>query len=618
MFFEELGPATSYRAGLYQIDDISLHWKKSLVLLCVLEGEITVRIDDETYLRKKLDVDIINPGEMRSYKGLGPNRVLFIELCPIFFDDYVKGSSQIYYYVDQRDTKKDQAKYSKLRRWMMMLAYEYFYPKEDSTSFSEDLLVDLMYHLLNQFHYLYYEQQELRDDLVELRRFHRIFTYLDVNFKEGASLQELAEQEYLSPSYLSYKIKDTLGLNFHDYLGALRSEAGAKLLLSTDKSVSEIALDVGFSHPRYFVKRFEEVYHQIPQDFRELHSKKQEDYKELTPDKKEFLLELAHKQRYHFNGNSKTISVDLNKETLASFERAQCIFLGEAVYYLEKETQDLLKRVQKEIGFKQGILAKLFSQDMDIYQDHSRRFHNWTRVESVLELLVQEGLSPLIYCKGVENDVLEDFIQTFSPIYPGLEDWLIKKAEAELIFSSDQDQFSQAIEVIKNPRDIPLLVDQMSREIPLENDTFFGGEGLFTANFLAKPSYYARGFLAMMGDELLEEGPGYLLTRSREGYQLFFYQEESPKKIAPSLTLYGMKEDMSLSRFTLSARYGSIYDAWKNLGSPKRLEKEYWDFMEAYIHPLLEFEYVERENLFSVRRQSKEAEITLYLFKEIQ
>ncbi|NLY35762.1 MAG: hypothetical protein GX046_00855, partial [Tissierellia bacterium] len=135
MFFEELSKPTTYRAGIYNIDKISLHWKKSLVLLYVLEGEIKVRIDDESHLRIKMDVDIINPGEMRSYEGLGPNRVLFIELRPEFFVDYVEESAGIYYYVDERDTKKDQPKYTILRRLMMMLAFEYFYPKEDSGSF---------------------------------------------------------------------------------------------------------------------------------------------------------------------------------------------------------------------------------------------------------------------------------------------------------------------------------------------------------------------------------------------------------------------------------------------------------------------------------------------------
>ena len=403
-----------------------------------------------------------------------------------------------------------------LRRWMMMLAFEYFYPKEDSGSFSEGLLVDLMYHLLNHFHYLYYEQQELRDDLVELRRFHRIFTYLDINFKEGASLQELAEQEYLSPSYLSYKIKDTLGFNFHDYLGALRSEAGAKLLLETDKSVSEIALDVGFSHPRYFMKHFEEVYHKTPQEFRENHSQRQEDYEKLLTNKKEILGELSDEPRYSFRKKPKILSVNLKKEPLGSFQRAQSIYLGEAVYYLEKETQQLLKRAQREIGFTQGILEKLFSQDMDIYRGSTRRFYNWTRVEKVLELLTGADLLPLILCQGIENYVLEDFVETFQPIYPQVESWLVQEPERKLLFSSQQDQMSEAWWVIKNRMDIPVLADQITRETPLVNDTFFGGEGLFTANFLAKPSYYGRKFLGLMGDELLEEGPGYLITKSEE------------------------------------------------------------------------------------------------------
>lgn len=618
MFFEDLIPPGIFRAGVYSLDKISLHWKKTLVLLYVLEGEIQVRIDDESHLRKKGDVDIINPGEMRAYEGEEGNRVLFIELRPEFFEDYVEGANEIYYYVDERDTEINAPKYVKLRLWMMMLAFEYFFPKEDSGSFSEGLLVDLMYHLLNQFHYLYYEQQDLRDDLSELKRFHRIFTYLDVNFREGASLQELAEQEFLSPSYLSYKIKDTLGLNFHDYLGALRSEAGAKLLLSTDKSVSEIALDVGFSHPRYFMKHFEEVYHKTPQEFREIHGQKSEEFLLLTPDSKEFLEELKGESRYSSQQKPKIFSVDLKKEVLGPFERAQTLFLGEAVYYLESETQQLLHRAQREIGFKKGILEQLFCQDMDIYRGSSRRFYNWTRVKKVLDLLIQVALEPQIVCQGVESHVLEDFIKTFRPLYPEIETWLTLEPSRKLLFSPGHDQIGEAARIIKNRGMVPVLMDQITRETLLENDTFFGGEGLFTANFLAKPSYYAYKFLSLMGEELLEEGPGYLVTQSEEGYQVLFYKEEDQEIRPAVLNLYGIEEAMGLSRFLLSPRYGSIYDAWKDLGSPERLGDAYWYLLDDYVHPILEFDYVPREIVFSLRSKNDFSGITLYLFKKLQ
>ena len=117
-------------------------------------------------------------------------------------------------------------------------------------------LLELQYHLLNNFHYLYYEQEWLKEDPDELERFHRIAKYLSANYMEKVSLSEIAEKEFLNPSYLSYKIKDTMGLSFNEYLNQIRVEKSTKLLLGTDKSISEIAGEVGFSHPRYYLKHF--------------------------------------------------------------------------------------------------------------------------------------------------------------------------------------------------------------------------------------------------------------------------------------------------------------------------------------------------------------------------
>ena len=49
----------------------------------------------------------------------------------------------------------------------------------------------------------------------------------------------------------------------------LRLKRARELLLTTDKSVSEIAYEVGFSAPAYFTRCYREAYHETPTDLRE-------------------------------------------------------------------------------------------------------------------------------------------------------------------------------------------------------------------------------------------------------------------------------------------------------------------------------------------------------------
>lgn len=609
----------SYRVHVLELNQVSYHWRDTLLLLYVLEGEILVTIDDETHSRKKGQVDIINPGELRAFEGKKKNRVLFLELQPDFFADYYEEAPRTYYYVDERDSHEETEKYRRLKSYMAKLSYEYFHPGEDSSFVTKELLVELMYHLLNQFHYLYYEQEELREDRLELNRFHRIFTYLDGNFKERVSLQELADQEYLNPSYLSYKIKDTLGLSFHDYLNALRCEEGAKLLLETEKSMSEIALDVGFSHPRYFQKHFEEQYHKSPQEFREAYENKVEDYTLLSFSPKDVEEDLLGDGRYSEKKKAKILSVDLKQENKGEFQRSRTIFLGEASLYLESENQDLLKLAQREIGFDYAIVEDLFTKDMDIFRGKPGRFYNWTRVDGVLELLSKLGLEPILHCRGVEEYILEDFVETFSPLYPEVETW-IHRDEGKTVFEADplQDQLIGAARMIEKRDEVPVLLDAITPQIELDNDTFFGGAGLFTANYLSKPSFYVWKYLSLMGEEILHEGEGVLLTRSDEGIQLLLYAEKEEDSTPTRLNLFGMEEDMWISSFTMSRKEGSIYDAWKDLGSPERLSEEHWYLLNRYVHPSLDLSFGEKKIVYSIRRNIDAPSIVLYLFNKIQ
>src|SRR5690606_23902424 len=123
-------------------------------------------------------------------------------------------------------------------------------------------------HLLNEFHYLFYEGENLEEDEVQLERYHRIVKYLSNNYMYKVSLQDIAEKEFLSAQYLSYKIKDTFGLGFNEYLNQIRVEESTKLLLDTDRSITDISEEVGFSHVRYYNKHFKIHYKMTPIQYR--------------------------------------------------------------------------------------------------------------------------------------------------------------------------------------------------------------------------------------------------------------------------------------------------------------------------------------------------------------
>lgn len=96
------------------------------------------------------------------------------------------------------------------------------------------------------------------------------FTENTINEKSLPTVKYLAEQVHLSPSYLSDLLKKETGKNAQDHIHYYLIEEAKNSLLSTNKSVGEIAYSLGFEYPQYFNKLFKQKTGQTPIEFRSL------------------------------------------------------------------------------------------------------------------------------------------------------------------------------------------------------------------------------------------------------------------------------------------------------------------------------------------------------------
>ncbi|HEY8929260.1 MAG TPA: helix-turn-helix transcriptional regulator [Mucilaginibacter sp.] len=84
------------------------------------------------------------------------------------------------------------------------------------------------------------------------------------------TVKYLAEQVHLSPNYLSDLLKKETGRNAQDHIHFYLIEEAKNILLSTDKSVGEIAYSLGFEYPQYFNKLFKQKTGKTPVEFRSM------------------------------------------------------------------------------------------------------------------------------------------------------------------------------------------------------------------------------------------------------------------------------------------------------------------------------------------------------------
>ena len=92
--------------------------------------------------------------------------------------------------------------------------------------------------------------------------------YIYQNFKNHLTLEQVAAIASLSPTYFSRKFKQTTGMGFKEYLNYVRLKHAQAALLTTDNSITDIALEYGFNDSNYFKDLFKKVYGKSPREFR--------------------------------------------------------------------------------------------------------------------------------------------------------------------------------------------------------------------------------------------------------------------------------------------------------------------------------------------------------------
>jgi two-component system response regulator YesN len=94
-------------------------------------------------------------------------------------------------------------------------------------------------------------------------------SYIKEHFREELTLDDVAQAVHFSPFYVSRLFKEELGMNFIEYLTRIRIDEAKRMLLETNRTVSEIAVSVGYQDPSYFTKVFKKTEGRTPTQFRQ-------------------------------------------------------------------------------------------------------------------------------------------------------------------------------------------------------------------------------------------------------------------------------------------------------------------------------------------------------------
>lgn len=554
------------------IKEYPIHWHNSIEILYVLRGSININIDTDSFELLEKELEIINVDEAHRIYSEKDNKVLIFHIDPYFFEKYYKDINNIFFYTNSTDDGAQEGEeYDLLRTFLAKLLCECVQKIDDFDKEIESILVDLLYHLINNFHYLTYEKEELKEKTEQLARYHRISKYIFNNYDSNITLQEIAKKEFLSPHYLSHEIKYATGYSFTDLVNLTRVEESVKLLLDSDLSISDISDEVGFSHVRYLNKNFKNYYGCTPLQFRKknkLTDKELENIKSIEilklEDALEYLsYELEDYERFNYENKLWKIHVDMDS-TLSVFEKdySNIINLDDAFDLLLEDNKDILEEIQDELHFKYARLENMFNSDMGVFPKAD--FYNWNKAKSVIEFLDYIDLKPIILIDNPNftfekyTQVLNSFFEYFSEIdyidisrfkfqftpailtdvKDSLHQFLIEDYNLDVIediFTCDKSLnkiYDTAYmlpyiihNTIFNNNSLNFLkaFDVLEKEISLTNEVFIGAPGIVNDMGIRKPSYYAYYLLSKLGNEIVAMENGYIVTKKDDEYCILLY-----------------------------------------------------------------------------------------------
>lgn len=240
-----------------------LHWHDRMELLRIRSGKLRIEISGETQTATKGGLIIIPPQALHSAIAFGEDvdyDVLMFDIRSFYNDTDICKSILPAVFDGRADFRKVVYAPDAVR-CMDTICYN-----SDETF---GTIADI-YRLLGIL---------FREALMQIRTqpknavIREMIKYLEEHSTEEVTVCELSRLFGYSSPHLCRKFKDATGASPMKYLMMYRLESACKKIVAEDRSISDIALEYGFSDSNYFARCFKKHFGMPPLKYRKTHCK---------------------------------------------------------------------------------------------------------------------------------------------------------------------------------------------------------------------------------------------------------------------------------------------------------------------------------------------------------
>lgn len=270
-----------YSTYLVEVKGLYFDKLSSLSIVYVMEGEVTIFLENEYKIFQKGNIVILNQFENKFMYSNGENLLLILNICT----NYLYELGNVYYIARFHNNISDPIINSIILKNMLSLyqSADHFNRRD----LNINIVKSVLQLLIRNFAYVSNIQNGFEEKSYFVRE---IENFINSDKKNNMNLQLMADNLHVSNSHLSKVFNELVGINFTEYVQQLRLFYSITYILNTKVTLDGISDIVGLGSAKSLNRIFTKYLNITPAKFRKNYEQIKDFY-----DRNQLLKELFNK-----------------------------------------------------------------------------------------------------------------------------------------------------------------------------------------------------------------------------------------------------------------------------------------------------------------------------------
>lgn len=258
-----------YKLYIHRIGTFRFNWHKEIELNIILKGKVEVCVEGKKYILKEDDCILINSNSGHATLSKEPGSIsMVLHIDPVYFKAYFKEYESLRFENAISVSKEKNKRCMAIKYLLASLINELKKSQEENQITSDAIFSLVITNLIGTFSSATDKDTKIKNSKSQMKVISKALKYIEEAHKEKISLNKIAYILGYNPSYVSQFFKINIGINYYEYLTRVRTREATFDLIKTNRSISDIALEHGFSDVKSFNKSFKENLGRSPNQYR--------------------------------------------------------------------------------------------------------------------------------------------------------------------------------------------------------------------------------------------------------------------------------------------------------------------------------------------------------------